>query len=65
MSKPTMVILDPAISVQDLARALQYSGLAVSNTEQPNLFVIKKVERRIPRNVIGFERPAFHRRQAD
>jgi hypothetical protein len=65
MSRPTMIILDETMTVQDLARALQYSGFAVSNTNQSTLFVIKKAPRRLPPNVVEFDRPAFIRLQAD
>jgi hypothetical protein len=63
MSIPITLILDDTVSIQDLARALQYTGFAVSNTIIPGHFVIKPAERRLPDNVL--ELSAFHRRQAE
>lgn len=60
-----MVILDPAVSVQDLARALEYTGFAISNTLDPNVYVIAPTVRRLPPNVSEFDRPALLRRQAE
>jgi hypothetical protein len=63
MRAPVTLILDDAVSIQDLARALQYTGFAVSNTVIPSHFVIKPTERRLPENVVDLS--AFHRRQAE
>jgi hypothetical protein len=58
-----MIALDDSVSVPDIARALEFTGLAISNTLQPGLFVIHPIQRRLPRNVIEFERPALIRPQ--
>ncbi len=65
MTAPVSIILDDAVSIQDLARALQYTGFAVSNTIIPGHFIVQRAERRLPQNVVEFPVPAFHRRQAD
>jgi hypothetical protein len=63
---PTTIILGDGVTVQDVARMLQYSGFAISNTIAPHLFVIQRnPDRRLPANAVEFEQPAFVRRQAD
>lgn len=63
-SAPIVVLLEN-LTVQDLVRALQFSGVTVSQTIQPNLFVARKGARCLPKGVVAFERPALLRRQAD
>jgi hypothetical protein len=63
MSAPTTLILDDGVTVQDIARALLYTGFAVSDTIIPGHFVIKPAQRRLPQNVIDLS--IFHRRQAE
>lgn len=65
MSDTIRIVLAPGVTIQDVSRALQYSGFSVSNTMAPNLFAIKRAERRLPENVVEFQQPALIRRQAD
>lgn len=62
-----VVMLGKDVTLQDLARALEYTGLGVSNTLDPQVFVINPLPRQapVPSNVIPFHRPAFLRPQAD
>jgi hypothetical protein len=62
---PHVVVLRDDVTLQDLARALEYTGLTVSGTQDPCVFVIAPKPLAPPSNVVPFERPAFHRRQAD
>jgi hypothetical protein len=65
-SPPTTIILGDGVTVQDVARMLQYSGFAISDTIAPHLFVIKRnTEHLPPANAVEFEPPTFLRRQAD
>lgn len=45
MTRPVMVMLDPTVTIPDLARALQFSGLSLSSTHQPNFFVVRLTPR--------------------
>lgn len=67
MSGPLLqvIVLGPNVTVQDIARALEYTGLAVSNTLDPHVFVVKPVPRTLPLNVVPIARSMFHRPQAD
>lgn len=60
-----VVVLGKDVTVQDIARALEYTGFAVSNTLDPHVFVINLKARTLPANVVPFERPALIRHQAD
>lgn len=53
------------VTPQQLARALEYTGFAISNTLDPNVYVIAPAVRRLPPNVSEFDRPALLRRQAE
>lgn len=59
------LVLSPDITVADLARALEHTGLAVSNTFDPFVFKITRVQRRLPPNVTEFPKLALLRRQAE
>jgi hypothetical protein len=65
MSPPPVMVMLDGCTVQDLARALQYSHLAISNTSQPGLFVVRQAPRPLPSNVVEFESLALLRRQAE
>lgn len=60
-----VIVLGKDVTVQDIARALEYTGLAVSNTLDPHVFVVNPRPRTLPANVVPFERPALIRHQAD
>lgn len=53
------------VTPQQIARALEFSGFAISNTLDPNVYVIAPATRRLPPNVVEFERPTLLRRQAE
>ncbi len=65
MNAPVTLILDDGVSIQDVARAFQFTDLAVSNTIIPGHYLIQRTERRLPQNVVEFPLPAMVRRQAD
>lgn len=60
-----VVILSGGATIADVARALEFTGFAISNTIDPNVFVISPALRTLPPNVVPFERPALLRRQAE
>jgi hypothetical protein len=59
----TIRIALSGVTIQDIARALEFTGLAVSNTFDPQVFVINPAPRILPPNVVPFERSAFHEKQ--
>jgi hypothetical protein len=63
MNPPQMLILDN-VTVADLVRALEYTGLTVSNTPLANVFSVRQGPRQLPREVREFKRPALLKPQA-
>jgi hypothetical protein len=59
MTRPVMVMLDLTVTAQDLARALQFSGLSLSSTHQPNLLVVRQTPRPPPRLGVVTHLPPF------
>jgi len=60
-----VVVLGEDVAVTDIARALEFKGLAVSHKLDPTVFVVNRVPRKLPSSVVAFERPALTRRQAE
>lgn len=42
MTEAAKILVDPSVSIDDIARSLAHSGIKVEKTMQPNLFVITK-----------------------
>lgn len=69
MKPPDVLMLQPGVTVADIAKALRRSGLAVSDSDFPQLFTVGRVPPRFPNaaNVIDLapELPALLKPQAE
>ena len=59
-----VAVLRSDVSVEELARALEFTNLAVSKTLDPCVFVISLAPLALPA-AVEFDPPAFIRRQAN
>lgn len=51
MTQRTAIVLAHGVTLNDVKRALAYSGLSVLSTVTPNLYTIDRAKRRLPPTV--------------
>lgn len=64
MNARTSIILGVGVTVRDVERALAHTGLTLSSTVTPNVYLIDHAKLRLP-TAEDCIRPAMLRRQAD
>ena len=57
------IVLSDGLTIQDVIRALRYSGIGISNTHDPHIFRADRLPSALP--AYDYTIPALLRRQAE